>query len=428
MLSGRKISVCALRTAHWAANLLARCAGFVFIHIPPMKILPLLLCAFASALRADDSARTLPPGLAPFFKPPPEFAGDLGDYRSPLKSADGRTVKTAADWPARRAEILKAWHERLGPWPALLEKPRIEIRTTERRENFTQHKVRVDIGPGRGPGLRTKQGDGYLLVPDGSGPFPAVLAVFYDPETAAGLNPKSSMRDFAYQLVKRGFLTLSIGTPGALDHPGMETRELLIEAGRELNIQPLTYLAYVAANCHTALCGRSDVDAKRIGIIGHSYGGKWSMFASCLYEKFAAAVWCDPGIVFDETNTNINYYEPWYLGYEAGTLRPRGVPGADKPRAGLYRKMFEAGENLLDLHALMAPRPFLVSGGSEDVPWHWRALNHTRALYELLGFPNRVAMTHRDGHSPTPEAMEQMCGFLDHFLKSNVATQPPRQR
>jgi hypothetical protein len=251
-----------------------------------------------------------------------------------------------------------------------------------------------------------------------------VLTVFYEPETAAGLNPKSQMRDFAYQLVKRGFVTLSIGTPGTLDYPGMETRELLIAAGNELKIQPLTYLAYVAANCHTALCGRSDVDASRIGIIGHSYGGKWAMFASCLWEKFAAAVWCDPGIVFDETNTNINYYEPWYLGWEPGVLRPRGVPNAGRPRTGLYRKMFESGESLVDLHALMAPRPFLVSGGSEDVPWHWRALNPTRALYELLGAPSRVAMTHREGHSPTPEAMEQMCGFFDHFLKSDAAPKP----
>ena len=281
--------------------------------------------------------------------------------------------------------------------------------------------MRVDIGPGRGPGLGVRQTDGYLLVPDGAGPFPAVLVVFYEPETGAGLNPKSQLRDFAYQLVKRGFIALSIGTPGALDHPGMETRELLIEAGRELKIQPLTCLAYVAANCHTALCGRSDVDPKRIGIIGHSYGGKWAMFASCLYEKFAAAVWCDPGIVFDETDANINYYEPWYLGYEDGALRPRGVPNADRPRTGLYKKMFNSGESLVDLHALMAPRPFLVSGGAQDRPANWRALNHTRAVYELLGVPNRVAMTSREGHSPTPEAMEQMCLFFELFLKHGGA-------
>ena len=70
-------------------------------------------------------------------------------------------------------------------------------------------------------------------------------------------------------------------------------------------------------------------------------------------------------------------------------------------------------ESTGDLHALMAPRPFLVPGGSEDVPWHWRALTHMRALYEMPGFPNRVAMTIRDGHGPTPQAMEQMCAAFD---------------
>lgn len=381
-----------------------------------------ILALIPAMARAEDPASSIRARLAPAFAPPVELAGDFGDFRSPLKFADGRVVKTAGDWVARRAEILRSWHERLGTWPALLEGPRIEVRRTERREDFTQNEVRVDIGPGM------RKGDGYMLVPDGPGPFPAVLVVYYEPETGVGLNPKAPLRDFAYQLVKRGFVTLSIGTPGALDHPGMETRELLIGAGKELKLQPLTYLAYVAANCHTALAARREVDPKRIGIIGHSYGGKWAMFASCLYEKFAAAVWCDPGIVFDEGNPSINYYEPWYLGYEEGVLRPRGVPNAERPRTGLYRKMFESGESLVDLHALMAPRPFLVSGGSEDRPKHWRALNHTRALYDLLGHANRVAMTHRDGHSPTAEAMEQMCGFLELFLKYESGPGPAQKR
>ena len=43
--------------------------------------------------------------------------------------------------------------------------------------------------------------------------FPAVLVVFYDPESSVGLNPKHKEVDFAWQLSKRGFVTLSIGTP-----------------------------------------------------------------------------------------------------------------------------------------------------------------------------------------------------------------------
>ncbi len=56
-----------------------------------------------------------------------------------------------------------------------------------------------------------EQTEGYLLVPDKEGKKPAVITTFYEPETAIGLGGKP-YRDFAYQLTKRGFVTLSIGT------------------------------------------------------------------------------------------------------------------------------------------------------------------------------------------------------------------------
>ena len=100
------------------------------------------------------------------------------------------------------------------------------------------------------------------------------------------------------------------------------------------------------------------------------------MFASCLYEKFAAGCWSDPGIVFDERRANVNYWEPWYLGWQADVKRKAGIPKTDNPRTGPYKRLYESGHDLHELHALMAPRPFLVSGGSEDRPSRWKALNH----------------------------------------------------
>ena len=47
--------------------------------------------------------------------------------------------------------------------------------------------------------------------PKGAGPFPAVFVPFYEPETSTGQNDKK-LRAFAYDLTKRGFVTLSIGT------------------------------------------------------------------------------------------------------------------------------------------------------------------------------------------------------------------------
>ncbi len=351
---------------------------------------------------------SVPGKIAPFFRPPPELVNDFGEYRSALKFYDGTLVKTKADWQRRRQEILKKWEGMMGSWPPLIEKPRIEYVDKERREDFTQHRVRVEIAP------EQQKVEGYMLVPDGKKIFSAVLVVFYDAETGAGLGKE--LRDFGYQLAKRGFLALSIGTPDfcSLRPP---YKPLYKFSEGQIPLQPLSALAYVAANCYNALANLPEIDPNRIAVMGHSYGGKWAMFASCLYEKFACSVWSDPGIVFDESRGNVNYWEPWYLGYEPDKQRQRGIPGKARPRTGAYKRLFLEGHDLHELHALMAPRPFLVSGGSEDRSERWKALNHTIAVNELLGCTNRVAMTNREGHSPTTESNEQIYLFLEHFLK-----------
>jgi len=344
-----------------------------------------------------------------FFKPPAEFEGDFGEYRSVLEFYDGRPVESAADWQERRREILKLWHDIMGAWPPLVEKPEIEYLEKEHTENFTRQKVSVEIAPER-------KTSAYLLIPDGEGPFPSVLDVFYGPESGAGLEEKSRLKhDFGYQLTKRGFVSLCIGSPG-----GPEVRGSLAAYKNEddVRLQPLSYLAYVAANCYNLLANLREVDPKRVGVIGHSFGGKWALFASCLYEKFACACWCDPGIVFDESRPNVNYWEPWYLGYEHKLSRKPGIPTSDNPRTGAYKRLLETGHDLHELHALMAPRPFFVSGGSEDTPSRWRALNHTVAVNRLLGYDNRVGMANREGHSVTPEANEQICLFFQYFLQA----------
>ena len=337
--------------------------------------------------------------LLPFFGPPPEFKDDFGAYKSPLVFADGGKVASKRDWSQRRAEIRKTWDGYLGAWPTLIERPKIDYLSQTNRENFVQYRVRVEVAP-------DQTLEGYLLVPNGRGPFPAVVVPYYEPESSIGAG-KVQLRDFGYQLTRRGFVSLSIGSPGPAREP---------KTG-EAQCQPLSFLGYIAANCYNALATLTNVDPKRVGIVGHSYGGKWAMFGSCFYEKFACAAWSDPGIVFDESRPNVNYWEPWYLGHEAGPKRKPGVPKPDNPRTGPYKRLIADGRDLHELHALMAPRPFLVSGGSEDPPERWRALNHSIAVNKILGFTNRVAMTNRPKHDPTEESNAQIYAFFEHFLK-----------
>ena len=332
-----------------------------------------------------------------FFVPPAEFQGKFGPYRSVMRLDDGGEVRKPEDWPRRRQEILKYWHGVMGPWPAPIDRPRIKYKAKQRVESFTRHAVEVEVAPGRLIGTQ------YLLVPDGAGPFPGVVVTWYNSEDSAGMTAKyRGVVDFGHQLARRGFVALCLGN-----------------TGKGEGIQPLSYLAYTAANARNAVAALDEVDGRRIGVVGHSFGGKWAMFASCLCDRFACGVWVDPGIVWNEKDPNANYWEPWYLGFDKDLKRQRepGVVAAANPRTGAYKTLVEAGRDMHELHALMAPRPFLVSGGAQDRPVHWLALNHTIAVNKFLGCDRRVAMTMRAGHNPTPESNAQVYAFFEHFLK-----------
>ena len=129
--------------------------------------------------------------VAPLFRPPPALEGQLGTFRSVMVFADGTPVKTATDWPRRRAEILAEWHGVMGEWPPLLAKVPMETLSETHRETFTQRRVRLEVAPGQ-------RIEGWLLVPDGvtagAARTPAVLVPFYEPETSVGLGRAPAAR------------------------------------------------------------------------------------------------------------------------------------------------------------------------------------------------------------------------------------------
>ena len=292
--------------------------------------------------------------IAPFFAPPKEYANDLGEHKPVLEFYDGTPVKTAAGWARRREETRKKWHGIMGPWPPLIDKPTIEYVAKEKKQNYTQHTVKIKLAPKWDPWTS------YLLIPDGAGPFPAAVVVYYYPEGAL----RFKRCDYARELARRGFVALSIGRA---DYDFIEKR--WASMARQMpehqrgthcywpdrqnpHLAPLSFMAYAAANACNALASLKEVDPKRVGIVGHSYGGKWTMFGACLYEKFACGVWSDPGVtLFKPRHGGANYYSRGYLG-----TRPKGAAKS------AYRQIRDGGHDLHELQALMAPRPFFVSG------------------------------------------------------------------
>lgn len=341
--------------------------------------------------------------IQPWFTVPQQYEGDFGDYRSLMTLNSGQPVRTKQQWEQRREELKNEWTRLLGPWPELNTRPQVQVLSETQEESIRLLHIQFEWAPKQ----KTKA---WLLLPPGDGPHPAVLTVYYEPETAIGQG--RPLRDFAWQLAKRGFVTLSIGTTETTEaktysmyHPDID----------HATVQPLSMLACAAANSWYVLASRSEVDADRIGVVGHSYGGKWALFAGALFDRFAAVAVSDPGIVFDD-HPSVNYWEPWYLGWHARPWRKRGVPTADNPARGLYPELLKQNRDLHELHALIAPRPFLVSGGEVDPPERWTALNHLVRINRVLGHQHRVGMHNRPDHGPTEQSNAVIYAFFEHFL------------
>lgn len=343
--------------------------------------------------------------LIPYFSVPFDFLDDFGGYTSPLMTEDGSPITTLEDWEVQRVKIREKWNDLLGEWPAPITNPSFEVLEEQAMDTYLQQKIRFEWVPGQ-------YTDGYLLVPNQGEDLAAVVTVFYEPETGIGIGKPN--RDFALQLVKRGFVTLSLGTTESTEN---QTYSIYYPDIDSATVQPLSMLAYAANTGWELLSNHPQVDSARIGITGHSYGGKWAMFASCLTDKFAAAAWSDPGIVFESDKPSVNYWEPWYLGYHPRPWRRRGMPTSDNPMYGLYPELLEKNLDLHELHVLMAPRPFFVSGGSEDPRERWIPLNHSIAVNRLYGLDHRVGMSNRPNHDPNEASNDIIYTFFEYFLQ-----------
>ncbi|MGH9805278.1 MAG: dienelactone hydrolase family protein [Candidatus Acidiferrales bacterium] len=119
---------------------------------------------------------------------------------------------------------------------------------------------------------------GYLVKPEGAGPFPAVVVI----HEWWGLNDQ--VKGEAEKLAKEGYVALAVDLyRGRVASASEEAHELsrgLPEdrARRDL----LAAVAYLA--------GRKDVRANRIGSIGWCMGGGWSLQLALAEPRLAAAV------------------------------------------------------------------------------------------------------------------------------------------
>lgn len=329
------------------------------------------------------------------------------DRRSPYTGFRlARTLTPAAKLPAPTPEWLAQFQP---PQPTAALAPVDAAQVPSIRREWTK-RLGLPAHPPRTPILRPLQsyrestwngqladlGDTRLLIMEpvrkAAGRLPVVIVPYYDVDSPAGENlgghrSGGGVRAFAKLAVQRGYLAVAMRWYGegagegydeavlnlARQHPGMTGMAKVIEDTRRL----LDYLVT-----------RPDVDAARIGIIGHSLGGKMALYGAAFEPRISVVVSSEPGI-----GLNLSNYEAfWYWGKQ----RPR-----DRDQQ--------------ELLALIAPRPFLLIGGeSSDGDRSWPFLKAAQPVYPQplhLGFFN-----HRQGHTPTTQSVIHALDWLERFL------------
>lgn len=334
--------------------------------------------------------------LFPELRRPPLPPSPKAPVLASLTDRGGSAIHDRTAWGKTQRKLRAEWQEILGPFP-----PPVPLATRElSREELTDHtriRLRYAID------ARTES-EAYLLLPKGfAGRRPGMVVLHQTTanhmDEPVGLQGRESMH-LAVQLVRRGYVCIAPRN-FLWSRPGLtyqQVTEDVLRPSEGHNWKTgLARMTWDAIRATDVLEVRREVDAGRIGSIGHSLGGKEVLYHAAFDPRIRAAVSCEGGAGLSFSNWEAD----WYLG-----------------------KQIRAAEFHHDQHeviALIAPRAFLLIGGeSADGAQSWPYIESNLPIWRLFGAEERLGLLRHDqGHDfPVPgPAREQVYGWLDHWLK-----------
>lgn len=327
--------------------------------------------------------------------PPRDRIGKLAPL---LVDESGQAIATREGWERQRTKTRDEWKKFLGPMPEPRPVVTLEVLKTESLGGVERQLVRYEGEPGLFV-------EGYLLKPlannNETQPRPGIVALHQTTNASidevAGVSGPDSMQ-IGLKLAKRGFVVFC---PRCFLWQSVKDYNDAVAKHRERhpNSLGMAKMLYDAVRGVDVLASLPDVDAKRIGAVGHSLGAKETLYLAAFDERIKVAVASEGGTGFRSTNWDA----PWYLG-----------PAIRDEKFSL---------NHHQLLALIAPRPFLIlggesGGGAADGDRSWPLLEAALPVWRLYGEPTRLGLlNHRQGHSISPESFEKIAEWLETYLK-----------
>ncbi len=378
-----------MRIADWKAFILQSA-----IRIPQFKGVSMWCFLIFVLLEVMMSPAEAQQGEPPFYRDKMRLLVYL--------DADGgeHVIAKAEGWPKRRAHILANMQLVMGPLPdrSRLEPLNVEVLETVELPSVVRKKVTFVSEPGdRAPA--------YLLVPKGlTGKAPAMLCLHQTTTVGkgepAGVDGLPNLH-YALELAQRGYVTL------APDYPHFGDYEVDAYAHGYGSVTMKGVWNHMRAV--DLLASLPEVDAERIGCIGHSLGGHNTLFVGVFDSRLKVMV----------SSCGFNSFPRYFEGDLSGwSQRKYYMPRIAEVYGEDPKRMpFDFTEML----AALAPRAVFVNAPVKDSNFEVSGvrdcIDAAMPVYKLLGVKDRLVVVYPDaGHSFPPEVREAAYGFVEGVL------------
>ena len=325
------------------------------------------------------------------------------------KSLIERSRKEAADeWPARRTQIVANVQKLLGPLPGAAFRVPLDLHVVkeEHRDGYTQKTITYQVDP-------YDLVESYLLIPHKrQEKMPAMLALHgthpIGKDRAMGADGDTG-RQYAAELAQRGYVVI-VPDYWPMGHYRGKKYDPYQRGYASGSIKGV----WNHIRAIDVLETLSEVDASRIGSIGHSLGGYNTVFLGALEPRVKAMV----------SSAGFNAFAEYAASpYGGGDLAKWSL---DKHLRRI-RTVFDndAGQvpcDFPEMIAALAPRPLLVIAPKEDeifvLPGVTKCLDAARPVYDLLGARTNLQSRFPDGgHDFAKAERDAAYAFLDRHLR-----------
>ena len=365
------------------------------VLIPYFLMLSFLGFTSTNLIFAEEKKQSAETGSAPEY----HEHQNLGYYLD--QNGKKHPVRTIKDWEIRKKHVLANVQKVMGPFPQPKKKIPLDVKVLEevKLDNFVRKKISYHTDS------INRRVNAYLFLPKNpKGKVPGILCLHQTTQPGkmepAGLTGNPHLH-YTLELAKRGYVTIAPDYPSFGDYE----YDFRPEYGYLSGSMKAIYDNTRAVDLLTSL---KEVDAERIGCIGHSLGGHNSMFTAAFEDRIKVVVSC----------CGFTRFHKYYSGKLQGWTSLRYMPLI---RSRYHNNADEVPFDFTEIVASFAPRPFFTCSPLHDSNFEVSGvrdvMKSAEPIYELYNSPTHLKGVYPESKHDFPDdSREEAYRFIDLHL------------